>query len=56
MLTLQEGIPNTGMESFSTIPPEDRFIDNTVCYILLILHILSDLPDDLAKLDEKYSL
>jgi mono/diheme cytochrome c family protein len=24
-VTLQEGIPNTGMASFSTIPPEDRF-------------------------------
>jgi mono/diheme cytochrome c family protein len=54
-VTLQEGIPNTGMASFSTIPPEDRFA------IIQYVHTFNptypkDSPDDLAKLDEKYSL
>jgi mono/diheme cytochrome c family protein len=54
-VTLQEGIPNTGMASFSTIPPEDRFA------IIQYVHTFSpeypkDGPDDIAKLDQKYSL
>jgi mono/diheme cytochrome c family protein len=54
-VTLQEGIPNTGMASFSTIPPEDRFA------ILQYVHTFSpdyprENPDDIAKLDAKYSL
>jgi mono/diheme cytochrome c family protein len=54
-VTLQEGIPNTGMASFSTIPPEDRFA------ILQFVHTFSpdyprENPDDIAKLDAKYSL
>ena len=54
-VTLQEGIPNTGMASFSNISPEDRFA---------IIHYVrtfnptypKDSPDSLAILDEKYSL
>ncbi len=54
-ITLQDGIPNTGMASFSNITPEDRFA------ILQYVHTFSpdypkDSPDDLTKLDEKYSL
>lgn len=54
-VTLQEGIPNSGMASFSTIPPEDRFA------IIQYVHTFNptypkDSPEDLAKLDEKYSL
>ncbi|MEO8210548.1 MAG: cytochrome c [bacterium] len=54
-VTLQEGIPNTGMASFSNITPEDRFA---------IIHYVQtfnptypkDNPDSLKALDEKYSL
>lgn len=54
-VTLQEGIPNTGMASFSNLTPEDRFA---------IIHYVQtfnptfpkDNPDDLQKLDERYSL
>lgn len=54
-VTLQEGIPNTGMASFSTMLPEDRFA------IIQYVHTFNptypkDSPEDLAKLDEKYSL
>ena len=54
-VTLQEGIPNTGMASFSTIPPEDRFA------ILQYVQTFSpeyprEAPEDIAKLDDKYSL
>jgi len=54
-VTLQEGIPNTGMASYSNISPEDRFA---------IIHYVrtfnpeypKDSPDSLMALDEKYSL
>lgn len=54
-VTLQEGIPNTGMASFSNISPEDRFA---------IIHYVQTFnptfpkenPDSLKALDEKYSL
>jgi len=54
-VTLQEGIPNTGMASFSTIPPEDRFA------ILQYVQSFNpaypkEAPEDIAKLDAKYSL
>ncbi len=54
-VTLQEGIPNTGMASFSTIPPEDRFA------VIQYVHTFNpsypkDTPEDLAMLDQKYSL
>lgn len=54
-ITLQEGIPNTGMASFSTIPPEDRFA------VIQYVHTFNpsypkDTPEDLALLDQKYSL
>lgn len=54
-VTLQEGIPNTGMASFSIIPPEDRFA--IIQYVQTFNPTFpKDNPDDLAKLDEKYSL
>ena len=54
-VTLQEGIPNTGMASFSTIPPEDRFA------ILQYVQSFNpayprEAPEDISKLDAKYSL
>ncbi|MBS1552015.1 MAG: cytochrome c [Bacteroidetes bacterium] len=54
-ITLQEGIPNTGMASFSTIPPEDRFA--VIQYVHTFnLSYPKDTPEDLALLDQKYSL
>lgn len=54
-VTLQEGIAGTGMASFSNISPEDRFA------ILQYVQSFSpgyprENPEDVAKLDEKYSL
>ncbi|MDQ3019845.1 MAG: cytochrome c [Bacteroidota bacterium] len=54
-VTLQEGIANTGMASFSNITPEDRFA---------IIHYVQtfnptypkDNPDSLSALDLRYSL
>lgn len=53
--TLEEGIPNTGMASFSNLSPEDRFS------IIQYVHTFNptfpkDNPDSLKALDEKYSL
>lgn len=54
--TLQEGIPNTGMASFATIPPEDR---------LALIHYIQETftktypkatDDELKELDKTYSL
>lgn len=54
-VTLQEGIPNTGMASFSTITPEDRFA--IIQYVQTFNPAYpKDSPEELAKLDEKYSL
>ncbi|MEO6694944.1 MAG: cytochrome c [Ignavibacteria bacterium] len=54
-VTLQEGIPNTGMASFSTIPPEDRFA--IIQYVQTFNPTYpKDTPDSLAALDAKYSL
>lgn len=54
-VTLQEGIPNTGMASFANITPEDRFA--IIQYVQTFNPTYpKDSPDDLAKLDEKYSL
>jgi len=54
-VALQEGIPNTGMASYSTIPPEDRFA--IIQYVQTFNPTYpKDNPEDLAKLDEKYSL
>ena len=54
-VTLQEGIPNTGMASFSNILPEDRFA--IIQYVQTFNPTFpKDNPDDLAKLDEKYNL
>ncbi|MBS1519289.1 MAG: cytochrome c [Bacteroidetes bacterium] len=54
-VTLQEGIPNTGMASFSTIPPEDRFA--IIQYVRTFSPVYpKDTPEELKKLDEKYSL
>ena len=54
-VTLEEGIAGTGMASFSNLSPEDRFA------VIQYIHTFSkdypkDGPDDIAKLDEKYSL
>jgi mono/diheme cytochrome c family protein len=54
-VTLQEGIPNSGMASFSNIPPEDRFA------IIQYVHTFNptfpkDSPDSLKILDERYGL
>jgi len=53
--TLQEGIPNSGMASFSNIPVEDRF-----CLIHYIRTFNPDYPkdspEDLKTLDAQYSL
>jgi len=54
-VTLQEGIPNTGMASFSIIPPEERLS------IIQYIHTFNptypkDSPEDIAKLDETYKL
>ncbi|MBK8552864.1 MAG: cytochrome c [Ignavibacteria bacterium] len=54
-VTLQEGIPNTGMASFSNISPEDRFA------IIHYVHTFNptypkDNPDSLKALDVRYSL
>ena len=54
-VTLEEGIPNTGMAIYSNIPPEDRFA------IILYLHTFNPTfpksdPDSMKALDEKYSL
>lgn len=54
-VTLQEGIPNTGMASYSNMPPEDRFA--MIQYVQTFnLTYPKDSPDSLAALDEKYSL
>jgi len=54
-VTLQEGIPNTGMASFSTIPPEERFA--IIQYVQTFNPTYpKDSPDSLKALDEKYSL
>ncbi|MBV6477280.1 MAG: hypothetical protein HGGPFJEG_00017 [Ignavibacteria bacterium] len=54
-VTLQEGIPNTGMASFSTISPEDRFA--IIQYVRTFNPAYpKDSPEDLKALDEKYSL
>lgn len=54
-VTLQDGIPNTGMASFSNIPPEERF--DIIQYVQTFNPTYpKDNPDDLVKLDEKYSL
>ncbi len=54
-VTLQEGIPNTGMASFSIIPPEDRFA--IIQYVQTFNPTFpKDNPEDLAKIDEKYNL
>ena len=54
-VTLQEGIPNTGMASFSTILPEDRFA--IIQYVQTFNPAYpKDSPEDLKALDEKYSL
>lgn len=54
-VTLEEGIANTGMASFSNIPPEDRFA------LIQYLHTFNPTfpkadPDSMKALDEKYSL
>ncbi|MEO8665506.1 MAG: cytochrome c [Ignavibacteria bacterium] len=54
-VTLQEGIPNTGMASFSIIPPEERLS------IIQYIHTFNptypkDNPEDIAKLDDTYKL
>lgn len=54
-VTLQEGIPNTGMASFSNISPEDRFA--IIQYVQTFNPTYpKDNPDSLKALDEKYSL
>lgn len=54
-VTLQEGIPNTGMASFSTMPPIDRFA--IIQYVQTFNPTFpKDNPDSLKALDEKYSL
>lgn len=54
-VTLQEGIPNTGMASFSNITPEDRFA--IIQYVQTFNPAFpKDNPDSLKALDEKYSL
>ncbi len=54
-ITLQEGIPNTGMASFSNIPPEDRFA--IIHYVQTFNPTFPKVsPDSLKALDEKYSL
>lgn len=54
-VTLEEGIPNTGMASYSNIPPEDRFA------LIQYLHTFNPTfpkadPDSMKALDVKYSL
>ncbi|MDQ3194008.1 MAG: cytochrome c [Bacteroidota bacterium] len=54
-ITLQEGIPNTAMASFSIIPPEERLA------IIQFVQTFNptypkDNPDDLTKLDDTYKL
>ncbi|HMQ67595.1 MAG TPA: cytochrome c [Ignavibacteria bacterium] len=54
-VTLEEGIANTGMASFSNIPPEDRFA------LIQYIHTFNPTfpkadPDSMKALDEKYSL
>lgn len=54
-VTLQEGIPNTGMASFSNISPEDRFA--IIQYVRTFNPAYpKDSPEELKALDEKYSL
>lgn len=54
-VTLQEGIPNTGMASFSNISPEDRLA--LISYVRTFNPAYpKDNPEDLKSLDEKYSL
>ncbi|MDZ4711156.1 MAG: cytochrome c [bacterium] len=54
-VTLQDGIPNTGMGSFANIPPEDRF--SIIQYTQTFDPTYpKDSPEDLGKLDEQYSL
>ncbi len=54
-ITLQEGIPNTGMASFSTLSPEDRFA--VIQYVRNFNPLYpKDTPEELAQLDQKYSL
>jgi len=54
-ITLQDGIPNTGMASFSTMTPEDRFA--IIQYVRTFNPAYpKDSPDELKALDEKYSL
>lgn len=54
-VTLQEGIPNTGMASFSNMSPEDRFA--IIQYVRTFNPAYpKDSPEELKALDEKYSL
>lgn len=54
-ITLQEGIPNTGMASFNIIPPEDRFA--IIQYVQTFNPTYpKDNPEEVASLDQKYQL
>lgn len=54
-VTLQDGIPNTGMSAFTNIPPEERF--DIIQYVQTFNPTYpKDNLADLTALDERYSL
>ncbi len=54
--TLQEGIPNTGMASFSNIPPEDRLALIQYIHETFTKNYPKNTDDELKELDKTYSL
>jgi len=54
--TLQEGIPNSGMASFSNIPPEDRIALIQYIHETFIKNYPKNTEDELKELDKTYSL
>jgi mono/diheme cytochrome c family protein len=54
--TLQEGIPNSGMASFSNIPPEDRIALIQYIHETFTKNYPKNTEDELKELDKTYSL
>lgn len=54
--TLQEGIPNTGMASFATLPPEDRVALIHYIHETFVKTYPKNTDDELKELDKTYSL
>jgi mono/diheme cytochrome c family protein len=54
--TLQEGIPNSGMASFATLPPEDRIALIHYIHETFTKNYPKNTEDELKELDKTYSL